>query len=1113
VLLVAAAAAPSPALAARWDPRFRWNTLDTAHFSIHFHQGEGAMAIELAQVAEEAHRLLSPQLRWRPRGRTQVVLVDSTDGANGYASTAPYNAIVLFAAPPPADSSLANHENWLFSLFLHEYAHILQIDTISGLPQIARWLFGRLITPNAVMPRWLTEGFATYQETRLTAGGRGRSTYTDALLRVAALNGRWPAVDQAEGFGQVWPRGQARYLYGARFHFEVEERSSADAWVDFHQRHGRGVIPFILPAKAAFGATFARMWREWRQEMAAFYLGEAERISKEGQGLTSVRVLPTRPGMAVHGRYTRDGAGIVYVHQSPRERSSVRRIERDGTRDRRLLGGGAERGSWSHDGKHLFWAAAGSTNRYEAFVDLFRFDPEKKKRKRVTRGARLLDPAPHPEGGWLVAVQGFRGRTQLVRVDLPPKETDAGGTGEEPPEGREEEPEPGGGPEPAGLLGLGMERAFGLDGRQGTHTSRGDAETRKRGIGKEKKPKATVTPITAAEDGSHYSAPAWDPAGTRLAVSIWKPGGFRDIHVLDRHGHVLRVLSWDRALDDEPTWSPDGAFILWASDRDGVSNLYAYRWEDGAIFRVTRLLSAAREPDVSPDGRHLLFTELGPEGPRVVEMPFDAESWEPVQLDARAMPGPGWTASAQASAPLDPLEGVPGPRLPSGTGPAAAVARARARAGWDTLAEDPQPQDEKSLAPGPRERPAVPPRVGTLRRYNPLRTLLPPRYLALFGQLTERGALGGLATGGEDVLRQHQWGASVHYRTDSKYWGWSAGYALEAFRPRFAVAGSSIALDYGTLWERNPAPPPPGGTTFSGSYRGNSRYYERRDRLGLGFGIPIRLRQFLSFGYELEFRRPLRDLPADVDPRLLPARGSFSGIQLGWASGDFRSYPASISPEASELLTASAELESSYLGAYRIEADGSRSDLHRLILSVEGRKYLTLPWARNHVLALRFAVGATFGTEIPQRTFRLGGPYGDNPYVSLPDRYYMLRGYPSSSMRGDHIYLGTAEYRLPLVYIERGPWTLPAWFRSLSLTVFAEAGQAFTSADYAPYGGSPDGFLAFWRNTQPAVGVELLGDAVLGWSGLFQARIGYAVGFGGGAYPGGTFYAQLGTSF
>src|SRR6187549_2149808 len=106
LLLLLAIAAATPA-AERYDPRFRFRTTRTAHFDIHAHQGEEALARRLAVVAENVGAKLEPVFG-RPRGRVQVILVDQTSLANGWASPFPYDAIEITAAPPAIDSILGN---------------------------------------------------------------------------------------------------------------------------------------------------------------------------------------------------------------------------------------------------------------------------------------------------------------------------------------------------------------------------------------------------------------------------------------------------------------------------------------------------------------------------------------------------------------------------------------------------------------------------------------------------------------------------------------------------------------------------------------------------------------------------------------------------------------------------------------------------------------------------------------------------------------------------------------------------------------------------------------------------------------------------------------------
>src|SRR2546426_5173017 len=75
------------------DPVYRFRTLRTPHFSIHFHQGEDGLANRLAAIAEDVWLKLERPLGTTPPAHTHVILVDQTEVANGYATPVPYNTI------------------------------------------------------------------------------------------------------------------------------------------------------------------------------------------------------------------------------------------------------------------------------------------------------------------------------------------------------------------------------------------------------------------------------------------------------------------------------------------------------------------------------------------------------------------------------------------------------------------------------------------------------------------------------------------------------------------------------------------------------------------------------------------------------------------------------------------------------------------------------------------------------------------------------------------------------------------------------------------------------------------------------------------------------------
>ena len=73
------------AQAASFDPRLEWRTLETPHFNITFHQGEAALAEEVAGIAEAVFEKMSAEFDYTLKRPTEL-LIDPTDLANGYAT-------------------------------------------------------------------------------------------------------------------------------------------------------------------------------------------------------------------------------------------------------------------------------------------------------------------------------------------------------------------------------------------------------------------------------------------------------------------------------------------------------------------------------------------------------------------------------------------------------------------------------------------------------------------------------------------------------------------------------------------------------------------------------------------------------------------------------------------------------------------------------------------------------------------------------------------------------------------------------------------------------------------------------------------------------------------
>ncbi|MCB9633936.1 MAG: PD40 domain-containing protein [Sandaracinus sp.] len=121
--------------------------------------------------------------------------------------------------------------------------------------------------------------------------------------------------------------------------------------------------------------------------------------------------------------------------------------------------------------------------------------------------------------------------------------------------------------------------------------------------------------------------PRWSPDGTQIAVSLWSPGGYRDIALVDARTGDTRRLTNDRAMDTSPAFSPDGRYLFFSSDRSGIANLYAIELSTGRELQVTNVLGGAWSPDVSADGRRLVYLGYTSRGFDLWTLELDPSRW------------------------------------------------------------------------------------------------------------------------------------------------------------------------------------------------------------------------------------------------------------------------------------------------------------------------------------------------------------------------------------------------------------------------------------------------------------------------------------------------------
>ena len=116
--------------------------------------------------------------------------------------------------------------------------------------------------------------------------------------------------------------------------------------------------------------------------------------------------------------------------------------------------------------------------------------------------------------------------------------------------------------------------------------------------------------VMVSGDPGINGAPAFSPDGRKLVITLGGVDGNLDIYVLDLLSKQKKRLTTHRAIDTEGTWSPDGDYIYFTSDRAGGPQIYRISANGGTPERVTFEGSYNARPRLSPDGDKLAVLTL-----------------------------------------------------------------------------------------------------------------------------------------------------------------------------------------------------------------------------------------------------------------------------------------------------------------------------------------------------------------------------------------------------------------------------------------------------------------------------------------------------------------------
>jgi Tol biopolymer transport system component len=103
-----------------------------------------------------------------------------------------------------------------------------------------------------------------------------------------------------------------------------------------------------------------------------------------------------------------------------------------------------------------------------------------------------------------------------------------------------------------------------------------------------------------------YWDPSWSPDGKKIAYASSLAGDW-EIHIIDTEDGKISRLTDNQFYDGRPIWSPDGHQILFESDRDGDWEIYVMDVDGGNVRPITENSTGDWLANWSPDGQWIAY--------------------------------------------------------------------------------------------------------------------------------------------------------------------------------------------------------------------------------------------------------------------------------------------------------------------------------------------------------------------------------------------------------------------------------------------------------------------------------------------------------------------------
>jgi hypothetical protein len=542
-------------------PELKWQTIETDHFYIHFHEGAERTAAVTAKIAEEIYSPITSLYEYQPDGKVHFVIRDHDDDSNGAAF---YYDNKIELGAPAMDFPLRGTHNWLRNVVTHEFSHLISLGAARKMPRqipaiYFQWLdyekerrtdvihgYPKTLVSfplaGTVIPPWFAEGMAQYHRSGLNYDVW--DSHRDMLLRTAVLDDGLLTLSEMSYFGKnslgnerVYNQGYALTLYIVHQYGEDRLRDLVKAMKAPLRTGFSGAVRKVL------GKSEKELYKEWTAWLKVSYTEDLESLGQ----FTQEHILDGKGSGSFYPVLSPDRKKVAYLSNRGRDylsQLSLWLLDMETGKTKKIKGGVTSSVSWSPDGESLVYAKKiKRTSQGSHYYDLYRLDLNRKKEIRLTKNLRTREPDWSPDDHKLVCVVEKDGTSNLA--------------------------------------------VMGVDGKD-FHS------------------------ITVFQNGEQVFTPRWMKDGRRIVFAISGPRHARDIASILPDGTDFRYEIQSEHDERDPFPGIDGQTILYSCDQNGIFNLYKKNLITGETAQISNVPGGAFMPaGNSEDMVYVCFTVHG----------------------------------------------------------------------------------------------------------------------------------------------------------------------------------------------------------------------------------------------------------------------------------------------------------------------------------------------------------------------------------------------------------------------------------------------------------------------------------------------------------------------